>query len=186
MQIAPPHVALVGLPGAGKTTVGQLAAATLGVPFVDLDAELVARTGLSVADQFARDGEAAFRAAEAALSHELATTPPAILAPGGGWMSNPAARAALATRTRTIHLRVSPTVAAARLAHDPVVRPLVAATSDPASTLDALLTRRRSAYAATDAEIDTDHRSPHEVATLVVQLVEQWTPPHARHADAAA
>ena len=170
-----PHIALVGLPGAGKTTVGQLAATILGVPFHDLDAELVARSGLSIADQFARHGEPAFRAAEAALSRELDAAPPAILAPGGGWMTNPAARAALAA-TRTVYLHASPPIAAARLARDPVVRPLVAAATDPAAALTILLARRHPVYATADAMLDTDGRSAEHVAAALVHLVQNWTP----------
>ncbi len=170
----PRHVALVGLPGAGKSTVGRLAARTLGVPFVDLDAELVARTGLSVADQFARHGEAAFRAAEAALSRELATAPAAVLAPGGGWMANAAARTALATSTRTLYLRVSPAVAAGRLAHDPTTRPLVAAGTDPVGALATLLARRAAIYETADAAVDTDARSAGDVAAAVVATVRAW------------
>ncbi len=171
---ATPHVALVGLPGAGKTTVGQLAATLLDVPFVDFDAELVARTGRSVAEQFARDGEAAFRAAEVALSRELATAAPSLLAPGGGWMTNAEARAALSPTTRTVHLRVSPAVAAERLARDPVVRPLVG-NDDPEAALAALLERRRAAYTDADAVVDTDDRSPAQVAAALVALVRTWS-----------
>lgn len=167
------HVALVGLPGAGKSTAGRLAAATLGVPFVDFDAELAARTGLSVADQFATLGEPAFRQAEAALSRELAAAPPAILAPGGGWMANAAARRALAA-ARTVYLRTSPAVAAARLATDPTVRPLVAAAADPTAAVGTLLARRQAAYAAADATVDTDTRTAADVAAAVVALVRGW------------
>ena len=180
------HVALVGLPGAGKTTVGQLAARTLGVPFIDLDAALVARTGLSVADQFAQLGEPAFRAAEAALSRELATTPSAILAPGGGWMSNAAARTALAGAARTIYLRVSPAVAAARLARDPTIRPLVADAPDPVAALVVLLSRRAHAYASADHVVDTDAQPPVAVAAAVVAQIRAWHHDRAYAAETAA
>jgi len=78
------HLILVGLPGAGKTTVGQLVAARLGVPFLDFDQEISRRSGLSVADYFARFGEATFRAAEVALTRELQQAPRTVLAPNGG------------------------------------------------------------------------------------------------------
>lgn len=176
------HVALVGLPGAGKSTAGRLAATILGVPFVDFDAELVARTGLSVADQFAILGEPAFRAAETALSRDLSSAPPSILAPGGGWMANAAARAALAATTDTLYLRVSPAVAAQRLAADSCVRPLVAA-NDPAAALADLLARRITVYETADAVVDTDRRPPQDVAADVVALVRRWdATPAARNA----
>lgn len=170
------HIALVGLPGAGKSTVGQLAARILGLPFVDFDTELVARTGLSVADQFAQLGEPAFRAAEATLARELAVSPSAVLAPGGGWMANTAARAALAASTRTLYLRVSPAVAASRLGLDPTTRPLVASASDPVDALQMLLARRTVLYETADAVVDTDARTANEVATAVVATVRAWQP----------
>ncbi|GJG85357.1 hypothetical protein tb265_05380 [Gemmatimonadetes bacterium T265] len=179
------HVALVGLPGAGKSTVGRLTARQLGVPFVDFDVELVARTGLSVADQFAILGEAAFRAAEADLARELATAPPAVLAPGGGWMTNSAARTALDASTCTVYLRVSPPVAAARLAADPTVRPLVAGT-DPAGALAALLARRTATYDTAHTTIDTDARSADAVAAEVVAAVRAWQRRPARPTEVAA
>ena len=174
-QTRPPrHVALVGLPGSGKSTVGRIAARMLGLPFVDFDAELVARTGLSVADQFAQLGEPAFRAAEAALSRELATSAAAVLAPGGGWMANAAARAALDASTRTVYLRVSPAVAVGRLAHDPTTRPLLARAADPVDALAALLARRTAVYEAADAALDTNARSADDVAAAVVATVRAW------------
>lgn len=169
------HIALVGLPGAGKSTVGCLAAATLGLPFLDFDTELVARTGLSVADQFARFGEPAFRAAEVEISREIANAPATVLAPGGGWMANAAARAALDPSTCTIYLRVTPAVAAERLAHDAALRPLLAsAGADPAGALATLLARRTRAYEAADTTIDTNDRSADVVAAAVVATVRAW------------
>ena len=79
------HVALVGLMGAGKTTVGRRTARLLGRPFVDADEAFIPRYGRTVAEVFATDGEPAFRALEADLLAEvLAVTTPLLLATGGG------------------------------------------------------------------------------------------------------
>ena len=77
------HLVLVGLPGSGKSTVGRAVAKRLSRPFLDFDAELERRAGISVARIFAERGEAAFRGLEYSLTQELAAAPPMVLAPGG-------------------------------------------------------------------------------------------------------
>ena len=165
--MTPGHVVLVGLPGAGKSTVGPLVAERLGRGFVDLDAELERRAGRSVAAQFARDGEPAFRAGEAGLSAELAAAEPAVLAPGGGWAANAAARAALAGRGVVVYLRVTPEAAYQRVMHGLLLRPLLAQAGDALATLRALQEGRAAAYASADVTVDADG-APEAVAERVV------------------
>ncbi len=165
------HIILVGLPGAGKSTVGPLLAEALGRDFLDFDLELERRAGVSVPAQFARDGEAVFRAREAALSSELVGAPPMVLAPGGGWLTNSAAAAPLRPVGRIIYLRTSPAAALARLGDAVATRPLLASAPDPLAALEALLIRRSDSYEAADVVLDTDGRSPAEVADSVVALV---------------
>ena len=165
------HVVLVGLPGAGKSTVGPLVAAALGRPFMDFDHELARRVGLSVPAQFARDGEPAFRSREAELSAELAGEPPMVLAPGGGWMANSAAAAALRPAALVVYLRTSPAAALARLGTGVADRPLLAGAPDPLGALTALLDRRASVYGAADHTLDTDGLVAAAVANSVVALV---------------
>ena len=170
----PGHVVLVGLPGAGKSTVGPLVARALGRAFVDVDAELARRAGRSVAEQFADGGEPAFRTAEAALSAELAATAPAVIAPGGGWVANAAARTALAGAGRTVYLRVRPATAVARLAAASDVRPLLAGATDPLGAVGLLLARRGPLYEAADGAVDAEAGTPEAVAERVVALVRGW------------
>ena len=165
------HVILVGLPGAGKSTVGPLVAQALGCAFVDLDVELERRVGLSVPEQFVRDGEAAFRQREAAISREFVRAAPMVLAPGGGWLANSAAAAPLRAVGRIIYLRTSPAAALARLGEAVARRPLLASAADPLAALETLLARRSGVYDAADHVLDTDGRSPAEVADSVVALV---------------
>jgi shikimate kinase len=166
---APRLVVLVGLPGAGKSTVGPLVAARLGLPFVDLDLELERRAGRSIAAIFAADGESAFRAQEAALSQELAGRRALVLAPGGGWLTNPGT-APLRQAAVVVYLRVDPAVALARMGAAHATRPLLAG-DDPLGALQALLSRRRDAYEAADATVEVAARSPDEVAAAVVAAV---------------
>jgi shikimate kinase len=168
--LADRHLVLVGLPGAGKTSVGRLLAGELGRPFLDFDEELERRNGCSVADLFARRGEAAFRTMETQLSAELATRTAMVLAPGGGWMANAEAAATLRPAARIIYLRVSPASALERMGPGRSTRPLLAGT-DPRAALDGLLERRAALYAVADHTIDTEALSVHEVAESLVAML---------------
>ena len=190
MAEASGHLILVGLPGAGKSTVGPLVAAALDRAFLDLDAELERRDGRSVAAQFAQDGECAFRAREAALSAELATAMSQdgamVLAPGGGWLSNVAASTPLRRLGRLVYLRVTPAVALARLGETRRARPLLAG-DDPLAALEALLERRRAGYEGADVTVDVDALTPAGAAAAVVaglgRLIRSPQPTEAAHAD---
>jgi len=109
------HIVLVGLPGAGKTTIGQLAAAALGAPFLDLDAAIERRAGKSISRLFAENGEAAFRELERLEMEAALEAPPSVIAPGGGWAAHPGNLEAAAVRALTVYLRVAPDVAAERV-----------------------------------------------------------------------
>lgn len=163
------HLVLVGLPGAGKSTVGPLVAAALGRRFLDFDRELAARGGHAVADLFATRGERAFRDMEISLTHEVAPAPPMVLAPGGGWITNPGVVARLRPPGVLVYLQVSPDTALARVRTDAVVRPLLHG-SDPAARLAALWEQRHPLYRTADAILDVENLSPQEVAESVVAL----------------
>lgn len=167
-------MALIGLSGAGKTTVAPLAAARLGFPWIDLDAEVEKAAGRSVSALFAED-EAAFRALEvAALERALAArSPGVILACGGGIVTSPETRSLLRARAFVVWLRVSPGRALARLGEPGVAeRPLLAgAEAGAGARLEALLRERGPMYeAASDAVIETDGLTPDEVAERVAAL----------------
>ena len=89
------HLLLVGLSGAGKTTVGRLVAAALGAPFVDLDEEVARRAGRTIAEVFGEEGESAFRALESACARDALAGAPAVVAAGGGYFDDPANRLTL-------------------------------------------------------------------------------------------
>jgi shikimate kinase len=156
---------LVGLPGAGKSTVGRLVAVRLGVPFVDLDVEIEREAGMTVAAIFASRGEPAFRALERDLTSRFAGRR-VVLAVGGGWMVDPANRTQLGSGAHVLHLRVDPTSALARIERSRAERPLLAG-PDPAAAMASLALRRASAYAASDSEVDTEGLTPQQVADAV-------------------
>lgn len=164
-------IALIGLMGAGKTTVGRLLATRLGMPFLDLDAWVEEREGASVAALFASRGEAAFRALEREALAHWAGEGVGVLACGGGVVLDPANRRLLASRFRTVWLEVSPAEAAQRIG-DGATRPLVTA-NDPKPRLDALHAERASLYAGVARlRIATDGRTPEQVADDLVAALE--------------
>lgn len=164
------HVVLVGLPGAGKTTVGPLVAACLGRPFLDLDREIERRSGRTVAELWAAEGEEAFRALEAGLTRELATAPAAVLAPGGGWAAQPGLVALLRPPAVLVHLVVRPETALERLRAEPGTRPLLAG-PDPLAALADLWRRRRASYEAADVAVATEGVAPQALADMVARAV---------------
>lgn len=149
------HLILVGLPGAGKSSVGRAAADRLGVPFADLDLLIESRTGSSISQLFAAQGEAYFRKQEYEVTRELLSSPPRVWAPGGGWATIEGVWSLVEARAQIIHLRVSPAQALARLRTDATIRPLLG-TNEPERVLDRLWRERSAAYAAAHAVVDTD------------------------------
>ena len=167
------HLVLVGLPGAGKTAVGRRLAERLARDFVDFDAELERRAGRTIGEIFAREGEPAFRASEAALAGELTARPtPLVLAPGGGCLANPAAAATLRPAGRIIYLRVSAESAVRRMGPAVAQRPLVAG-ADPVAAVEALLARREALYASADLVLDTDALTLAETVDTLEVLVRE-------------
>jgi shikimate kinase len=135
---------LVGMMGAGKTTVGRRLARRLDRPFVDADRELEARLGVPIPTIFELEGEAGFRRREAAIIDELTRREPIVLATGGGAVLDPANRAALRERGRVVYLRASVGDLWHRLRRDKV-RPLLRA-PDPRARIEELVRLRDPLY----------------------------------------
>lgn len=164
----PPVVVLVGPPGAGKTTVGALVAARLGVGFRDTDHDVEEALGKPVADVFLDDGEDAFRRAEAAAVRTALRDHEGVLALGGGAVLAPGTRALLRGH-RVVHLSVGLPDAAARVGLAQA-RPVLAL--NPRAQLKVLLDQRAPAYAeVATVVVDTDGRTADEVAAAVVEAV---------------
>lgn len=154
-------VALVGMMGAGKTSVGRRLAARLGVPFRDADQEIEAAAGLSVAEIFAKHGEPEFRAGERRVIARLLAEPPHVLATGGGAYMDPDTRAAMKKSAFTIWLRAPADLLLARVGKRPT-RPLLN-NPDPRGTLERLLAQREPVYAEADFVLDSVD-GPHAIA----------------------
>jgi shikimate kinase len=169
------HLVLVGLPGAGKSTIGRVVARQLRRPFLDFDAEIERRVRCTVAQYFARSGEAAFRELELLLTRELATAAPMVLAPGGGWVTNPGVMQLLRPPGRIVHLRVSPQEAMRRIARSRHVRPLLQE-ADPEAKMRELWTARSALYELADAVVDVERLTSQQVTDSVVKLAHGTTP----------
>lgn len=165
---------LVGLPGAGKSTVGRELAAALGWGFVDVDAELVRRTGLSIAGYFEQRGEPAFRAEEARLTAELCSRDRLVLAPGGGWIARPGSFEALPPGTAVVWLQVAPEEAVRRLSGSDEVRPLLH-TEDPGASAAALLAARRPRYELAHIALVVDGRTTADLTRDIVAWLTKNT-----------
>jgi shikimate kinase len=169
-----PHLVLVGPMGAGKTSIGRRLAERLGLPFTDLDHELEARTGSSVGAIFDCEGEAGFRAREAALLEALLASPPMVLATGGGAVLADANRRLMRTRAFVVHLAVRVDSQLQRLARDRA-RPLLQ-TDDRTAVLSRLAGERGPLYAdVADFVFETDGLAAPEAARLLALAVHaRW------------
>ena len=164
-----PHLILVGLPGSGKTSVGQAVAATTGRTFLDLDQEIERREGRSITQIFGENGEQYFRKRERQVTEELALVGNMIVSPGGGWMTVPAVVALVRPPSRIIYLRVRPETALRRLGPMRMARPLLSR-PDPLSELKRLFDERRSSYETADKIVDTELYSLQRVIEMVTEL----------------
>lgn len=167
---SPAPLFLVGMMGAGKTTVGKRLARRLRWPFVDADRELEARLGVPIPMVFELEGEAGFRRREASIVDELTRRGTLVLATGGGAVLDPASRAALHERGRVVYLRASVADLWHRLRRDKV-RPMLRA-PDPRARIEELLQLRDPLYREIAHVIVDTGRHPveHVVDAILVRL----------------
>ena len=164
-------VALVGLPGAGKSAIGRRLAQRLQVPFVDSDHVIEARIGCSIRDYFEREGELAFRDLEQAVIAELAAAAHGVVATGGGCVLREANRAMLRDHFHVLYLRSAPEDLFRRLRHD-VKRPLLQV-ADPLGRLRELYGARDPLYRETAHDlVETGRPSVAMLVNIIVMQLE--------------
>lgn len=166
-----PHLILVGLPGAGKTTVGRAVAEAIGRSFLDFDEEIVRREGMPIAEVFGSKGEQHFRQIERRLTTELAKTSGMIVSPGGGWIMNPEVVGLVRPPAHLVYLKLRPETALARLGTQVSTRPLLSR-ADPLAELKKLLAERAAAYESADSTVSAELLTLQGVIDAVVAVAK--------------
>ncbi len=165
------RIALVGLRGAGKSTVGALLAERLQVPFVELDREIERAAAMETADILAVHGQAHFRKLErSALEAVLQAHPRVVIATGGGLVTETATYELLLAECFVLWLRASPTQHMSRVVAQGDLRPM-ADNPQAMEDLRAILESRAALHARADAELDTSSLTPQTAADAVLRMV---------------
>ncbi|MEO8336966.1 MAG: shikimate kinase [bacterium] len=167
---ARPHFVLVGLPGSGKSTVGMLLGKQLNRQFLDFDVEIARREGMAIAEIFAQRGEPSFRELERKLTRECAELGNMVLAPGGGWATQPDVVSLLRPPAILIYLRITAATALKRMGASATGRPLLVR-PNPAGELERLLETRRSAYEGADLVVDVERLDAQGVAYYLTSRI---------------
>lgn len=160
------NLALIGFMGTGKSSVGRLVADALHFTFLDTDETIEAKTGKTITEIFAQQGEAAFREMERALVLELATRTHTVISTGGGLPTNPENLASLKSHALVVCLWTSPETIFEHVRHQQH-RPLLK-DPDPMGKIRALLATREPFYRQANVLVNTERRSLREVAQQVV------------------
>ena len=159
-------IVLVGMMGAGKSSVGRRLASRLGLTFVDADTEIESAAGMSIAEIFAAHGEGYFRSGEARVIARLLEGGPQVMATGGGSIMNPDTRALIGAKGVSVWLDADYEVLLRRVKRR-TDRPMLK-TVDPAETLRRLLDERKPVYALADVTLRS-RDAPHE--TIVNEAI---------------
>ena len=164
-------VLLVGLMGAGKTSIGRRLAVRLGLAFVDADDEIVKAAGCSIEDIFKIYGEEAFRDGERRVIARLLDEEPRVVATGGGAFMNPATRAKIAETGISVWLRADLDLLVRRTDRRGG-RPLLKS-SNPREVLGKLMKERYPVYAKADIVIDAKDEPPEVTVDRVVEALKE-------------
>ncbi len=168
------RVVLIGFMCSGKSTVGRILAAKLDWEFLDFDEVIELEQDRTIAEIFRDEGETFFRELEQGLTHRIQSRRNLVLAPGGGWVTQPYLLDRMRPGSLTVWLRVEPsTVVERHRRQSDAVRPLLSS-QEPQGRIEALLAARTPLYKRADLVIDTDGRTREDIAEDIAQLVASW------------
>ena len=163
---------LVGLMGAGKSTIGRRLSARLNLPFKDADNEIESAAGMSISEIFAVHGEQVFRDGERRVIARLLQEGPMLLATGGGSYMNPETRARIAAAAVCVWLKADLDVLMRRV-RKRSTRPLLR-NPDPEGTMRRLIEERHPVYALADVTVESGDMPRERVVDRVLASVEEW------------
>lgn len=165
-------IVLVGMMGAGKTTVGRRLAAKLNLPFVDVDAEIEKAAGLKIEDIFTEYGEAQFRTGEQRVIERLLRDAPGVLATGGGAFMNPTTRKAISANAVSVWLSADFETLFSRVKRRDH-RPLLKA-ENPEEILRKLMEERCPVYAQADITIESRDVAHDVIVREIADAIDDW------------
>ncbi len=166
----PTSIVFVGMMGVGKTTIGRRLAPKIGLPFFDADEEIEKAAGMKVSDLFQNHGEAHFRNGEAQIIKRLLEGPPAVIATGGGAISNENTRAIIKDKALSIWLRAPIPLIVERATKRPT-RPLLK-TGDPKEIITRLLDERSPYYEQADCQMESMHGPHSKTVNGLMKLIK--------------
>ncbi|MGH7072655.1 MAG: shikimate kinase [Stellaceae bacterium] len=169
-------VALVGLMGAGKSSIGRRLAQELTLPFIDADIEIEEAAGQSIEEIFTRHGEVFFRDGERRVVARLLEGPPHVLAAGGGAFMDPETRRLMEDHAITIWIKADIDILLARVARRNN-RPLLKG-GDPRQVLARLIAERHPIYAEAALSIDSGDGPPEEMVQRIMTLLREYCAAH--------
>lgn len=167
-------IVMVGLMGAGKSSIGRRLAARLKLPFVDADSEIEAAAGCTIAEFFERHGEAAFRDGERRVIARLLDGPRKVLATGGGAFMDEATRDAIADHGVSVWLRADLETLVRRTSRRSD-RPLLN-DGEPEEILKNLMDTRYPIYEQADIVVESDDGPPEQTVERVILALEAFSP----------
>jgi XRE family aerobic/anaerobic benzoate catabolism transcriptional regulator len=171
------RIALIGLRGAGKTTLGRALAEKLGVPFIEMAAAIAEESGTTLSEIFSLYGQAAYRRYEKrALERVIATNERAVIATGGSLVSEPATFELLLRSCHTIWVTASPAEHMGRVMAQGDLRPMQAS-REAMADLKRILENRRALYSKADATLDNSGKSVEDGADSLVRIARQLLGP---------
>jgi XRE family aerobic/anaerobic benzoate catabolism transcriptional regulator len=169
------RIALIGLRGGGKSTLGPLLADELGVPFIELDREIERQSGMALTELFEMFGQATFRRMErAALEATLEENPRFVLATGGGLVTEPSTFELLLTSCLTVWLRAKPDDHMNRVVEQGDLRP-ISGNTRAMEDLISILSSREPLYAKADVTLDTAGQTPQQSLRSVLKMLDSTT-----------